>query len=109
MLMSSLLVALHFGLMAAVIVRVLLRRPARGVALAWLLLAVVLPYAGAVAYFLIGERRLPRIREERLAQYQDDIRRIASAAPTDPIEAGEDPKKPKEEADERPTLKRRNP
>jgi cardiolipin synthase len=83
MLMSYLLVALHFGLMAAVIVRVLLRRPARGVAMAWLLLAVALPYAGAVAYFLIGERRLPRSREERLAQFRADIGRIASAAPAD--------------------------
>lgn len=77
--LSYLLVAVHFSLMAGVAVRVLLRRPARGVVLAWLLLAVALPYVGAVAYFLIGERRLPRAREERLTQFRADVRQIASA------------------------------
>ena len=78
--MSHVLVALHFGLMLGVIVRVLLRRPARGVALAWLLLAVALPYAGAVAYFLIGERRLPRRREERLTAFRANLARLAGPA-----------------------------
>ena len=65
---SFLLIALHAGLMLGVVVRVLLRRPARGVVLAWLFLAVTLPYVGAAAYFLIGERRIPRSRARRLGR-----------------------------------------
>jgi cardiolipin synthase len=63
---AYLLVALHAALTGAVVLRVLLQRPARGVALSWLLLAVMLPYAGAFFYFLIGERRVARGRAERL-------------------------------------------
>lgn len=73
---SFLLIICHATLMAAVVVRVLLRRPARGVALAWLLLAVALPYLGALLYFLIGERRISRRRAQRLASLQADFRRI---------------------------------
>ena len=75
---SFLIIVIHAGLMAAVILRVLLRRPARGVALAWLLLALMLPYLGAVLYFLIGERRISRGRAERLARMQDDFREITA-------------------------------
>ena len=63
--------------MFGVVFRVLLRRPARGVVLAWLLLAVALPYVGAAAYFLIGERRVSRSRSERIAAFRADFRRIA--------------------------------
>ena len=64
--------------MAAVILRVLLRRPARGVALAWLLMALMLPYIGAILYFLIGERRIPRSRAERLSRMQGDFKKITA-------------------------------
>ncbi len=86
--LSYLLIALHFALMLGVVVRVLLRRPARGVVLAWLLLAVVLPYVGAAAYFLIGERRIPRGRMERIAQVRAGFRQIAG--PCQPEAAGAD-------------------
>ena len=76
---SYLLVGLHAALMLGVVVRVLLQRPARGVVLAWLLLAVALPYVGAAAYFLIGERRISRGRAARMAQSRADFRRIAAA------------------------------
>lgn len=75
---SFLVIFIHAALMAAVIVRVLLRRPARGVALAWLLLSLLLPYVGAILYFLIGERRIPRSRTERLARLQTDFRLITA-------------------------------
>ncbi|MFM8747761.1 MAG: cardiolipin synthase [Aestuariivirga sp.] len=71
-------IVLHGVLMSAVVVRVLLRRPARGVALAWLLLAVALPYVGALLYFLIGERRISRQRAQRLAQFQVDLRKLTA-------------------------------
>lgn len=76
--LSFFIIFTHALLMAAVILRVLLRRPARGVALAWLLMAVMLPYFGALLYFLIGERRIPRSRAERLAKLQGDFRRITA-------------------------------
>ena len=75
---SILLILLHGALMAGVILRVLLRRPARGVALAWLMLAMALPYLGAILYFLIGERRIPRSRAERMAKLRADFRRLAA-------------------------------
>lgn len=75
---SFLIIFVHAALMAAVILRVLLRRPARGVALAWLLMALMLPYLGAVLYFLIGERRISRGRAERLAMLQEDFRKITA-------------------------------
>jgi cardiolipin synthase len=78
--LSYLLIAVHFGLMLGVVTRVLMRRPARGVVLAWLLLAVVLPYVGAAAYFLIGERRLPRGRVERMQQFRTALGEAAGAA-----------------------------
>lgn len=75
---SIFLIVLHAGLMAGVILRVLLRRPARGVALAWLMLAMALPYLGAILYFLIGERRIPRSRAERIAKLKVDFQRLAA-------------------------------
>lgn len=73
-----LLILLHGALMAGVILRVLLRRPARGVALAWLMLAMALPYLGAILYFLIGERRIPKRRAERLEKMRADFRRLTA-------------------------------
>jgi cardiolipin synthase len=75
---SAVLIIVHGLLMMAVVIRVLLRRPARGVALAWLLLAVAVPYLGALLYFLIGERRISRRRALRLANLQSDFRRITA-------------------------------
>lgn len=75
---SFLIIFIHAALMAAVVLRVLLRRPARGVALAWLLLSLLLPYVGAILYFMIGERRISRRRAERLAQLQEDYRAITA-------------------------------
>jgi len=90
---SFVLILLHAALILAVFVRVLLRRPARGVVLAWLLLAAVLPYVGGVAYFLIGERRISRSRAERLSGTRESLRRIAApllpavARPPQPTDA----------------------
>ena len=79
---SYLLIALHGALMFGVIVRVLLRRPARGVALAWLLLAMALPYVGAAAYLLVGERRISRSRAARIARSRAGFREIAGTEVT---------------------------
>ena len=79
MMTSVFFLILHAALFLAVIVRVLLRRPARGVVLAWLLLTAALPYLGAVGYFLVGERRISRERAARLARSREGFRELAQA------------------------------
>ena len=54
--------AVHLLVILAVAVRVLTRRRAPGSTAAWLLLVVMLPYAGVFLYLLIGERPLGRRR-----------------------------------------------
>lgn len=49
---------LHLSLITAIALRVLTRRRPPGSTAGWLLLVVVLPYAGAILYLLIGERPL---------------------------------------------------
>jgi cardiolipin synthase len=46
--------------------RVIIRRLAPGIALAWLFLIVMLPFAGALVYLLIGERRIGAERAHRI-------------------------------------------
>ncbi len=58
----AVLLPLHAVFILAVAVRVIMRRPARGIALSWLLLVAALPFAGAFVYLLIGERRIGRKR-----------------------------------------------
>ena len=95
MVTSVFFLVLHAALFLAVIVRVLLRRPARGVVLAWLLLTAALPYLGAVAYFLVGERRISRERAARMARSREGFRELAQSetalfASPDPKADGED-------------------
>jgi cardiolipin synthase len=47
--------------------RVVMRRPAVGVALAWLVVILVVPFVGAGVYLVIGETRLGRRRGARAA------------------------------------------
>jgi len=77
---SSGIAALHVLIVIAIAIRVIMRRPARGVALAWLLLVVVLPFVGALMYLLIGERRIGRRRAQAIDALRLDFRKIADAA-----------------------------
>lgn len=77
---SVLLAALHGALIAGVGVRVVMRRAARGVALAWLLLVAALPYVGALAYLLIGERRIGRKRFQGIGALRSSFGEIARAS-----------------------------
>jgi cardiolipin synthase len=54
----GILAATHAVIVIAITIRVIMRRPDTGVALAWLLLVAILPFAGAAAYLLIGEHRI---------------------------------------------------
>jgi cardiolipin synthase A/B len=56
----------HVTVVVGLVVRVIMRRPPVGVACAWLLLIMALPYVGAVIYLLVGERRIGRGRARKL-------------------------------------------
>ena len=57
--------AAHLSIIIGLSIRVVLRRRPVGVSLSWLILILILPFAGAILYFLIGEQRLGRPRAER--------------------------------------------
>ena len=61
-----LLTVLHFCLVVGISIRVIMNRPATGVALAWLVIVALVPYGGPVAYFMVGERRISPDRRARL-------------------------------------------
>jgi len=56
----------HALIVFAAGIRVVTRRAAPGVALAWLFLIVILPFAGAIIYLLMGERRIGARRARRI-------------------------------------------
>lgn len=60
-------------------IRVIMRRPATGVALAWLFLVAVLPLFGAAVYLLVGERRIGLRRARRIADLRTDNEHLAEA------------------------------
>ena len=70
----------HVLVTTTLTVRVIMKRPASGVALAWLLLIAAAPFAGAVIYLLIGERRIGRARAHGLGELRVDFREISEAA-----------------------------
>ncbi|HSM40256.1 MAG TPA: cardiolipin synthase [Afifellaceae bacterium] len=78
--LSTLTLAAHVALVAGIAVRVIMKRPATGVALAWLLLVTALPFAGAVIYLMIGERRIGRRRAARIARLRIDFNRMKEIA-----------------------------
>jgi len=75
----TVLVALQVAAFIGIAIRVIMRRPARGVALSWLLLVAALPLAGALMYLLIGERRIGRKRSLGIRSLRIDFRKIATA------------------------------
>ena len=77
---STLIAATHTLIVIAITVRVIMRRPATGVALAWLLLVAMLPFVGALMYLLIGERRIGRRRARGIDTLRTDYKNISDAA-----------------------------
>jgi cardiolipin synthase A/B len=71
---------LHFGAMIALSVRVIMRKPPVGVALAWLFLIAAVPLVGIAFYLLVGERRVGQRRARRIDQVRADYDRLARAA-----------------------------
>lgn len=81
-LIPSLLAVLHLALVLGVSLRVIMRRPQTGVALAWLFIVAAFPYAGAALYFMLGEKRISQLRgrriSERKAHYQKLLQHVSA-------------------------------
>jgi cardiolipin synthase len=67
---------LHIAIFVGIAVRVIMLRPAPGVALAWLLLVAVLPLLGLPLYLLFGERRIGQKRAQRMAIQRADFEEL---------------------------------
>ena len=75
--LSTLLTLAHAAIVIVISIRVIMRRPAIGVALAWLFLVAVLPFVGAAIYLLIGERRVGLRRARRIEALRGDYAELA--------------------------------
>jgi cardiolipin synthase len=74
----TLLATAQLVLVIGISIRVIMNRPATGVALAWLVIVVMIPYFGAAAYLMIGERRISPRHMARLSQLRLDYRELAA-------------------------------
>jgi len=83
--MNSLLQSISFLAIAHALIviltigRVIMKRPSTGSALAWILLVVLVPFAGALIYFLIGERRIGHGRAAGIAKLRSDFRAVSDS------------------------------
>lgn len=77
---ATLFAIAHELTVLAVLVRVIMVRPATGVALAWILIVALLPAVGVTLYLLIGERRIGRRRASRIASLTKSFREIGDVA-----------------------------
>ncbi|GAB5561540.1 MAG: cardiolipin synthase [Synoicihabitans sp.] len=59
-------IALHWGLVIGISLRVIMRQPPVGAALAWMTIVATTPFVGATIYLMFGERRIGRGRAARI-------------------------------------------
>lgn len=71
---------IHLVFAFALSVRVIMKRPSTGVALAWLLVINAIPIVGEVVYLLIGERRISWSRREGIKQLRSDYSGVIEEA-----------------------------
>ncbi|MCP4008418.1 MAG: cardiolipin synthase [Proteobacteria bacterium] len=71
---AVLLELLHLLIVFGIVIRVIMKRPATGVALAWLMLVAAIPYGGALIYLMIGERRVGDERTRRIDRARADYK-----------------------------------
>ena len=64
--LPSILGVLHFALVVGISLRVIIRRANSGVALPWLFIVAAFPFVGAVVYFQFGEKRISKLRGQRI-------------------------------------------
>jgi cardiolipin synthase len=75
--LSTFLTLFHVSVVLAISLRVIMRRPPSGVALAWMFLVAFVPAGGLVLYLLIGERRVGLRRARRIAAIRSDYAKLA--------------------------------
>ncbi|MDC0612111.1 cardiolipin synthase [Vibrio sp.] len=73
-LLTLALIAIYWLLVASVTIRVVLKRSAVSVSLAWLMVIYILPIFGVICYFLFGELNLGRKRAERAQEMYEPYR-----------------------------------
>ena len=76
---STLAIIGHVALLIGFSIRVVMQRPATGVALAWLFLIAAVPYGGVTAYLLFGEKRIGPERGKRLRKLRESYDRVTEA------------------------------
>jgi cardiolipin synthase len=74
--LSTLLTLVHVSVVLAISLRVIMRRPPSGVALAWMFLVAFFPLVGALFYLLIGERRVGQRRARRIKALRSDYGKL---------------------------------
>ncbi len=77
---ATIMAAAHLLIVTVLAVRVIMKRPATGVALAWLVLIAAVPFFGALLYLLVGERRVGRGRTRVFGLLKSDFQPIVAAA-----------------------------
>jgi cardiolipin synthase len=89
---ALLFIFFHVAVCLATTLRILSRRNPPGVAMAWVLLILLVPAAGAVLYVMIGERRLGRRWIERAEAERADLAlrfgALSADSTRDPVDAG---------------------
>lgn len=70
----------HFLVVTFLVIRVIMRKPPVGVALAWVLLISATPFFGAIFYMLVGERRIDQRRFLARQALSLDYREISEFA-----------------------------
>jgi cardiolipin synthase len=84
---TSLIIIGHIIVIVGVTLRVIMMRLAVGSALAWIFLIFFLPFAGALIYLVLGEKRLGRKRMLQAAslweRYRRWLRELSRQAPGD--------------------------
>ena len=72
--------SIHLLLALVLSIRVIMKRPGAGVALAWLLVINAIPIFGVMIYLLIGERRISWTRLQGIRQLRSDYAQVIDYA-----------------------------
>lgn len=72
--LSTFVLIAHWLILSALSIQVIMRRPPVGVSVAWLAVIFSVPFIGAVAYLLVGERRLGPKRLARINAGMESVK-----------------------------------
>ncbi len=76
---STLFIIAQALIVLALGVRVIMRRPPTGVALAWLSFIAAIPGIGAIAYLLVGEKRIGKERTRRIGFLKESFTELSAS------------------------------